>query len=172
MKSRSWVTIFGDTFDVPTHIQRIDISRSRTHGWQVRLGLWQYFSDNSPDGSGSARAFDEAVSELKRRMKTAEAPTGLRSEVNKNKSSDLPVGISGPTSRTRAGRASIQYYFQVTYPVAGDKPNNRSVYIATENTMTQEKYDSALAKAISIRDAGVRKMKSAANARMRLDAEK
>lgn len=170
MKFRDVITAFGYTFSVPTNIQRID--HKHTHGWQIRFGRWQFFADHSNDGSGSEKALLVATEELRDRMMKLPARTGLRVDSNQNKSSDLPVGISGPIERVRPGRKSIQYYFQVTFPVAGEKPVNRSVYIATENTMTQERYDFALSKAIALREAGVRRFKLGATKAMRAEAQK
>ena len=147
-------------FDVPTHIVRLD--SKKTHGWQLRYGKWRLFSDHSNDGTGAPGALAAATAELAKRITKLPAPTGLRTEVNSGKTSDLPVGVSGPISRRRVGHSALQYYLQVTFPIPDGKPVNRSVYIATENTLTPEKYQAAIAKAISIRDSGVRKFKLAA----------
>ena len=82
--------------------------------------------------------------------------------MKEGKINDMPVGISGPVTRTREGYSAIQYYLQVNYPTPGGKPANRSVYIANENTLTPEKYQAAFAKAVALRDTGVRKFKLAA----------
>lgn len=160
MKVRKVVTSFGDAFDVPSNIVRLD--GKNTHGWQVRFGRWAYFPDQTKDGSGAGEALRLATEELRERMLRLPAPTGLRTDPNRNKTTDLPVGVSGPTQRIRKGRNTVQYYFQVTFPVTGGKPANRSIYIATENTMTQELYDRALMKAITLRDEGVRRFQAAA----------
>ena len=153
-------TIFsGQTFDVPKHVVRLD--SKNTHGWQLRYGKWTLFSDHSLDGSGAARALMEASAELERRIKKLPAPHGIRSVALAGKANGMPVGISGPISRQRQGLGPVQYYLQVTFPVSGGKPANRSVYIATENTLTREKYRLALAKANALRDTGVRKYKLA-----------
>ncbi|MBK7146914.1 MAG: hypothetical protein IPH76_17625 [Xanthomonadales bacterium] len=119
MKLRDCTTAFGHTFSVPTNIQRID--HKHTHGWQLRFGRWQFFADHSNDGSGSEKALHLATEELRKRMMKLPAPTGLRVASNQNKSSDLPVGVSGPIERSRPRRNFIQYYFQVTFPVVGEK---------------------------------------------------
>ncbi len=167
MKVRSLTTAFDEAFEVPKNIVRLD--HKSTRGWQVRFGRWAFFADHTNDGSGSEQALQLATAELKRRMLKLPAATGLRVDASPHKSSDLPVGVSGPTERTRQGRNTVQYYFQVTHPVIGGKSINRSVYIATENTFTQEKYDAALSKAISMREAGVRRFKLAATKAMRAE---
>ena len=149
----------GTVFDVPTHIVRLD-SR-KTHGWQLRYGKWTLFSDHSNDGTGAMEALAAASAELAKRIAKLPAPTGLRTDVNTGKTSDMPVGISGPIARRRKGHTALQYYLQVTFLVPGGKPVNRSVYIATENTLTPEKYQAAIAKAVAVRDTGVRKFKLA-----------
>jgi len=150
----------GQEFDVPTHVVRLD-SR-KTHGWQLRYGKWTLFSDHSNDGSGAETALTAATAELARRIAKLPAPNGIKSEAKEGKANDMPVGVSGPITRRRKGHSALQYYLQVTFPVPGGKPVNRSVYIATENTLTPEKYQLALAKAMATRDTGVRKFKLAA----------
>ena len=175
MEFRQRTLFNGQTFDVPRYIVRLDTRN--THGWQVRYGKWKYFADGigggsadgsaggsadgSADGGGAAAALLQATAELARRIAKLPAPTGLRQRAADGKANDLPVGISGPTARRREGDSFTQYYLQVNYPVAGAKPANRSVYVGTENTVTPEKYSQALAKAIALRDSGVRKFKLA-----------
>ena len=149
----------GQSFDVPTHIVRLD--SNKTHGWQLRYGKWMLFSDHSNDGTGAAEALVAATAELAKRISRLPAPTGLRTDVNAGKTSDMPVGVSGPITRRRKGHSALQYYLQVNFPIPGGKPVNRSVYIATENTLTPDKYQAAIAKAIAIRETGVRKFKLA-----------
>jgi hypothetical protein len=155
--TRTITTSFGQDFEVPSHIVRID--SKRTHGWQLRFGQWKMYSDHSQDGSGAGRALEEAKRELLERQGTLDAATGLRTKPNKNKSSQMPVGISGPAERLRRGKNVVHYYFQVTYPVYGKNPANKSVYIGTENTVW-ERYDAALKKAIQLREKGVKQFKT------------
>lgn len=159
MKTRKHTIFTGKTFTVPTYIVRLDGARS--HGWQLRLGPSKLFSDHSKDGSGAARALREAKAELLKRLAKTPARTGLRQTVSARKGNDLPLGISGPHARTRAGKTGIQYYVQVSYPVFNGKNVNRSVYVATENTLTKDKWDAALAKAVAWRERGVRAFKLA-----------
>ena len=160
MEFRKHTILAGTTFDVPKYVVRLD--SKKTHGWQLRYGAWKLFSDFSNDGTGAEESLRLAVEELAKRIAKLPAPTGLRSDAMARKGNDLPVGISGPIIRHRPGRNSAQYYLQITFPIAGGKPFNTSVYIATENTLNKEKFDMALAKAISLRDSGVRKFKVAA----------
>lgn len=76
------------------------------------------------------------------------------------KVSDLPLGISR-AERRRKGRTTLQFYYQVTFPVFGGKPVNKQVYIATENTLTVEKQQVALAKALAMRAEGERLFREA-----------
>jgi hypothetical protein len=154
------VTLFnGKTYKVPMHIVRLD--SEKVHGWQVRYGKSKLFSDHSNDGSGARASLREASAELARRIAKLPAPTGLPTVAREGKGNDMPLGVSGPISRQRAGGGAVEYYLQVTYPVAGAKSVNRSVYIATENTLSREKYRAALSKAIEIRESGVRRFKLA-----------
>ncbi len=144
------VEIFsGHRFQVPEHIQRLDSKNNR--GWQLRYGKWLSFSDGTTDGSGAAAALALAIDELHRRIQRLPAPTGLRQEASANKSSDLPVGISGPIRSVRKNRRVAEYNFGITIPRFGDKPTTGHVYIGTDNTITDERYEEALAKAIDMR---------------------
>lgn len=160
MKYREVVIFSGVSFQVPEHIQRLD-SR-HTHGWQLRYGKWTMFSDHSNDGSGAKKALAAATEELLRRVDALHAPTQLKRNPTSSKTSSLPVGISGPISRTRIGRRAVEYYFGVTIPRFGDKPTNTTVYIGTENTITRERQELALAKAIDIRKKAERAYQAAA----------
>ncbi len=159
MPIRTHQIFSGKTFKVPTHIVRLD-SRN-THGWQLRYGPSKLFSDHSTDGSGAAKSLKLAKDELELRLKKLPAPNGLRTETRGDKLNGMPLGISGPVKRVRAGRGSVQYYLQVTFPVFGSTPVNRSIYIASESTLTKEKYAAALQRAVALRESGVRKFKLA-----------
>ncbi len=153
MKVREHTTVYGQKFEVPQYIVRLDADG--LHGWQLRIGEWKLFSDFSSDGSGAEKALKQATKELADRLGKLPAATGLRTDTLSWKASDLPLGIS-KAEKVRKGTRFIQYYYQVTYPVAGGKPKNTHVYIATENTLTQEKQEAALAKALAIRTEGER----------------
>ncbi len=160
MEFRKREIFTGKLFDVPTHVVRLD--GKKTHGWQLRYGKWTLFSDHSNDGTGAEAALAAASAELARRIAKLPAPNGIRSQSKEGKANGMPVGVSGPITRMRGRQNALQYYLQVNFPIPGGKPVNRTIYIATENTLTPEKYQTALAKAIAIRDTGVRKFKLAA----------
>ena len=159
MKYRKVVIFSGQSFQVPEHIQRLD--HKRTHAWQLRYGIWKTFSDHTPDGSGAKAALELAIKELQKRIDRLPAPTGLKQEANASKSNDLPVGISGPIARTRKGRRVLEYNFGVTIPRFDEKPTTGNVYIGTENTITEERYKEALAKAVDIRAKAVKAYQAA-----------
>ena len=159
MKYRKVVIFSGHIFQVPEHIRRTDTKRTRA--WQLRYGKWKTFSDHSTDGSGAEGSLALAIEELIKRIDRLPAPTGLKQGNSSSKSNDLPVGISGPISRTRKGRRVAEYNFGVTIPRFGDKPTNTNVYIGTENTFTDERYKEALAKAIAIRNKAERAFQTA-----------
>lgn len=151
MKQRDVVIFSGQRFAVPQCIQRID--HRATHGWQLRYGGTKLFSDHSNDGSGAAAALEKATKELLRRIATLPAPTTLQRGPSQNKLSGLPPGISGPIVRQRRGSQVRDCSFAVLVPRFGDTPRRRTVYIGTENTYSQAKYEAALARAIEIRRA-------------------
>jgi hypothetical protein len=159
MKYRKHKIFSGQTLNVPQHIVRLD--DQHTHGWQLRYGKSKFFADHSNDGSGAAEALRLATEELAKRISRLPAPTRLRTDVMKNKKTDLPLGISGPIPRLRPGRLTPYYNFQVSIPIPGARSTNKNVYIGAENTMTPERIEQALAKAIALRDSHVRKKKLA-----------
>jgi len=149
MKIRDVVIFTGERFEVPQGIQRID--HLATHGWQLRYGGTKLFSDHTPDGSGAPAALVKATKELLSRIAKLPAPSKLQTRPNENKSTDLPVGISGPIVRQRTGTRVRDCSLSVSLPRYGDSPVRRSVYIGTENTYTVERYNAALAKAMELR---------------------
>jgi hypothetical protein len=148
MKIRDVVIFTGERFEVPQGIQRID--HLATHGWQLRYGGTKLFSDHTPDGSGASDALTQATKELLRRIAKLPAPSKLQREPSGNKTTDLPVGISGPIVRQRHGGVR-DCSLSVSVPRFGDSPLRRTVYIGTENTYSVERYNIALAKAIELR---------------------
>ena len=153
MKLRN-VTIFsGHIFDVPQSIQRID--HRATHGWQLRYGGTKLYSDHSNDGSGAEESLRLATKELLKRIAALPAPSLLQRGPSANKSSDLPVGISGPVVRLRRGSTLRDCSLAVLIPRFGQKPQRRSIYIGTENTYTVARYRAALARAIEMRSEAV-----------------
>jgi hypothetical protein len=154
MKYRKVEIFTGKTFKVPEHIQRLD--NGSTHGWQLRYGRSKLFSDHTDDGKGAKAALALAEAELLVRIDKLPAPSRLRRDVSANKTNDMPVGVSGPIARLRAGRNTTEYAFGVSIPRFGMKPTNRSVYIGTESTYTDERVEAALAKAIELRNKAIR----------------
>ncbi|MDT8998686.1 hypothetical protein RQP53_05315 [Paucibacter sp. APW11] len=147
MKLRDVEIYTGQRYEVPQGIQRID-SRS-THGWQLRYGGTKFYSD-SKFSADPGEALKAATKELAKRIAKLPAPTRLKPGPNGNKTSELPVGISGPIVRQR--RANVRdCSFTVLLPRFGEAPRRRSVYIASESTYTVERYYQALEKAVELR---------------------
>ena len=162
-------SLYGKTFRVPSHVVRLE--SHDTHGWQLRYGPSKFFADPTSGRAGAGESLRLATAELASRIARLPAPTGLRIEPNANKTSELPVGVSGPKEVRRTSRPHIvQYYFQVSVPVPGGRSTNKQVYIATQNTITPDKMNTALAKALAIRDSHVRKYKVASTKRKREQA--
>jgi hypothetical protein len=153
MKVREVVIFSGQTFQVPQCVQRID--HRATHGWQLRYAGTKLFSDHSNDGSGAAAALELATRELLKRIATQPAPTRLQRGPSLNKTSALPVGISGPVVRMRSGGSVRDCSLAVLIPRFGDVPRRRTIYIGTENTYTPERFMAALERAIAMRSAAV-----------------
>lgn len=151
MKFREITLFSGETYQVPQCVQRID--HRATHGWQLRYGGTKLFSDGSNDGSGAAASLDKATRELLKRIAKLPAPSLLQRGPSQNKSSDLPVGISGPVVRQRAKSLVRDCSLSVLIPRFGLKPLRRSIYIGTENTYTPARYEAALERAVEMRNA-------------------
>lgn len=165
VKYRDVVIYTGERFTVPQGIQRID--HRATHGWQLRYGgSTKLFSDGAVDGSAAA-ALAKATKELLARIAKMPAPSKLQKEPSGNKSSDLPVGISGPVVRLRPGASVRDCSFSVSLPRWGESPRRSSVHIGTENTYSAERYHEALAKAIEMRRKAERAYERAATRAMR-----
>lgn len=146
MKTRSVVIYTGERFEVPQGIQRID--HRSTHGWQLRYAGTRLYSDGS---AGARASLEAAKKELAHRIATLPAPARLQRQPSGNKSSDLPVGISGPVVRQRAGSHTMDSSLSVSLPRYGQTPLRRSVFIGTQNTYTPERYLAALDRAITMR---------------------
>ena len=171
MKVRDVFIYTGKRFEVPQGIQRIDTQA--THGWQLRYGGTKLFSDG-PKTAKNAKAATEALAqatrELLARIARLPAPTLLQSEPNQNKTTDLPVGISGPIVRQRRGSRLLESSLSVSLPRFGATARRRSVYIGTENTYTEEKYELALAKCMKLRAAAEKTYQRAATTTKRAAA--
>ncbi len=160
MKLREIVIFNGDTHRVPQCIQRID--HRATHGWQLRYGGTRLYSDGGNDGSGAAASLQKATRELLKRIAVLPAPSTLQREPSQNKTTDLPVGISGPVVRQRAKSLVRDCSLSVLIPRFGQKPLRRSIYIGTENTYTLPRYQVALKRAIEMRAEAVEAYEKAA----------
>jgi hypothetical protein len=150
MKTRDVVIFSGKRFKVPQGIQRID--HRATHGWQLRYGGTKLFSDGTQDGSGAAASLKLATDELLKRIAKLPAPSRLQRVPNENKTTDLPVGISGPIVRTRPGAKVSECNLLVSLPRYGGLPRRSTIYIGNENTYTVQRYEQALERAIRLRD--------------------
>jgi hypothetical protein len=165
MKTRKTIIYTGKTFNVPQCIQRID--HRATHGWQLRYGGTKMFSDGA---AGAKDSLARATQELCARIAKLPAPSLLQKLPNKNKSNDVPVGVSGPIVGQRRG-AKVRYCsFSVSLPQFGGKARCRSVYIGSERTYTIQRHDRALEKAIQIRKKAEQIYRSDATRAKRLDA--
>lgn len=149
MKFRDVVIFTGKRFKVPQGIQRID--HRATHGWQLRYGGTKLYSDGTSDGSGAAASLQLATDELLKRIAKLPAPSRLQSVPSENKTSDLPVGISGPVVRLRTGSNVRECNLLVSLPRFGAVPRRSTIYIGNENTYTTQRYQRALERAIKMR---------------------
>ena len=161
MKTRQTTIFSGHTFTVPQGIQRIDTRA--THGWQVRYQGTKFFADGINDGSGAARSLAAATKELLHRIATLPAPVVLQKGPSISKTSELPPGISGPIlvpSRRRQGSSSA--VLSVLLPRFGQVARVKSIYIGTERTYSDQRFEEALFKAIALRADVVRKYEETA----------
>ena len=158
MKTRQVLTHTGQEFTVPQGIQRIDTRA--THGWQVRYQGTKFFADGT---HGAERSLDMATRELLRRIATMPAPVVLQKGPAANKTSDLPPGISGPIMvPPRRGSRVRSAVLSVLLPRYGQEARIKSIYIGTERTYTDRRFEEALAKAIELRAEVVKKYEATA----------
>lgn len=150
MKFRDLVLPTGERFSVPQYIYRID--RLSTHGWQLRFEGSALFSDRRPPCSGPADSLTLAIRELERRLSRSPVPSMLKKKVAKHKRLDLPVGISGPVVGYRPRQNIHERRLCVILPRFGQPSKRCSVYISTENSYTEAKFERALQKAIALRE--------------------
>jgi hypothetical protein len=150
MKIRQVTIVTGEMFAVPTGIQRLDSTSTR--GWQVRYQGTKYFADGA---AGPQKALQAATKELMQRIATMPAPAGLRRKTSPNKTTELPVGISGPIVIHRAGTEQRAAVLSVLVPRFGTSNLVKSIHIGTPNTYTKARYRDALAKAVEMREAGM-----------------
>jgi hypothetical protein len=169
MKFREVTLSTGQRFKVPQGIQRID--HKSTHGWQLRYAGTKLFSDGPVGREGAAASLTRAIQELHSRIAKMPAPNRLQSLPNHNKTSDLPVGISGPIVRQRAGSGVQDCSLSVSLPRFGEAARRRSIYIGTENTYTPERYALALAKAVVLRQQAEVAYRRASTRAKRLETE-
>jgi len=146
MKTRKATIYNGRRFNVPQCIQRLD--HLSTHGWQLRYGGTKMFSDGQ---DGAAVSLARATEELLDRIAKLPAPSLLQKQPNRTKTSDLPVGISGPIVRQRRGSTVRECYLGVSLPRFGAKRRHRNIYIGSERTYTTQRFEQALEKAITLR---------------------
>ena len=150
MKTRQVTIASGANFTVPQGVQRLD-SKS-TKGWQVRYHGTKYF----PDGiAGPEKALESATRELLRRIATLPAPVSLRRTVSPSKTSNLPVGISGPILVGNTGSEVQSAVLSVLIPRFGEANQVKQIHIGTSQTYTKTRYRAALAKAVHRQDVGV-----------------
>ena len=146
MKTRQVTITSGESFTVPQGIQRLDSKTTR--GWQVRYQGTKYF----PDGTtGPQKALEAATKELLRRIATLPAPVSLRRTASPSKTSNLPVGISGPILVGKTGSEGQSAVLSVLVPRFGEANQVKQVHIGTSQTYTKTRYRAALAKAIELR---------------------
>ncbi len=94
----------------------------------------------------------------------------MQRSANSNKTSDLPVGISGPIVRQRKSSAVRDCSLSVSLPRFGQTPRKSTIYIGNENTFTQERYQAALERAVQMRQQAEKAYQVAATKAKRAEA--
>jgi len=145
MRTREVTLASGERFSVPQGVQRLDSNSTR--GWQVRYQGTKYFADGTV---GPAKSLDRAIKELLRRVATLPAPVPLKTTPSPHKTSNLPVGISGPIVLTKPDARQMAV-LSVVVPRFGRPNQITEIHIGTPSTYTKARYRAALAKAIALR---------------------
>lgn len=144
-------------FQVPRHIQRIDIDdpgNAGTHGWQVRYkGQTRLFSDGKNGGTRSPRrALRQAIEFLTSIYEGASSRLMTREHADKRN----PVGIPGVrvVTRKKASRQIAETFVEIS-PLTHGRAAIR-LYVGTENTVTKTRISAAIRRARAIREALVK----------------
>ncbi len=139
-------------FQVPRHIQRIEIDepgKAGTHGWQVRWDGTKFFSDAAA-GKREPKAALARAEKYLRSIYTGPRPR-LRETEHKDKKHRTGIAGVQLAYRRRKNRQIAEVYLRVNPPTQGGVPH--SIYVGTENTITQVRMRLALKKARAMRDA-------------------
>ncbi len=138
-------------FQVPRHIQRIDIDepgKAGTHGWQVRWDGTKFFSD----AATGKREPTASLARSERYLRSIYTGPRPRLRETEHKDKKHRTGIAGVqlAYRRRKDRQIAEVYLRVNPPTQGGVPH--SIYVGTENTITQARMRLALKKARAMRD--------------------
>lgn len=136
------------TFEVPTHVSRVDSFKQRPdgqpgrgwHGWQVRWsGFHRFFSDSGCGGVAGALAAAARYAE--------QHYPGKRSQC------DPAAGVRLVVTK-KPDRNVEFFYAEAAHPARGASP--RRIYIGTANTITSERVERQMRRARALRDELVR----------------
>ena len=141
------VVVPGGEVKCPPNIQRLDFKN--THGWQARWGgKTKFVPDAGLKPKGSLL---KAKNQLRKLVLSLSTPTNLRKGPQANKSNSLPAGISGPILESRPERGSDFFTLSVLEPRYRKLKRVRKVWIGTIHTISKQRYDLAVEKAILLR---------------------
>lgn len=141
-------------FRVPRYISRVDINtpfKAGTHGWQVRYkGQSKFFSDvhYGRKRIGSPAASLEAATIYLGSIFEG-PPLLFREKPLKHKADkSLPVGVR-ERRKVSIGRKVTEILFEVS--AVSNRHPSKLFYVGTENTLTPQRYQTALHEAIQYR---------------------
>ena len=153
---------------VPRYINRVDCypqqkGKGETHGWQLRYKKLSLFYSDGKYRS-PRHALEAAKSDLKRGYIVAEHRDNpsqkIHKKVNKPKKIKLIPGVrlfsncpkvKDKKTGKEIGRKVKHYYISIIVPVFDQKRRQVVKYIATENTLSQERINHILDLALSFR---------------------
>ncbi|MES2207269.1 MAG: hypothetical protein V4525_10820 [Pseudomonadota bacterium] len=128
--------------NVPTHVTRIDIEKTNTHGWQVRFEKPSTFFSDTAYG-GAVESLQEAISFLA----SIYYPKLVKRPTVENKNKKIPLGIRGVrlVKMKKKNRNTEELYAEAIPMRRG--MSAKRFYIGTSNTATPERMEEAISKA-------------------------
>lgn len=145
----------GKPLHVPRYIVRLDIDAGNRggplHGWQLRYQRCQLIPDRDY-GNDPTRSLAAAIATLKRWIRRAPRKPRLRTaELSRKK---CPIGVRGVSLTTKCRRPGgvRQLSILICVPVWGNRSSrNLGIYVGTPNTITRERLQQSLKRAVAIR---------------------
>ena len=153
--------IAGTEYVVPTHVNRVDCEKAK--GWQIRrIRKYQPKLDKFiPDRkfADEQASLNMAVEVLRIHLKNIQPMDVIPFAINDSKKGLNKTGYPGVRLDWDKRKGKKFYELSVEVTIGKYDPTTyKAFYVGTENTITQERLDSAMAEAIAWREELVRNL--------------